>query len=70
LSGDVWSALISSAILDLELAPSEAKQLTPKQFWAVWDTKYERVMRETGRVLPATREDLDELKARFPDGNA
>lgn len=32
--------------------------------------KYERVMMETGRVMPATRDDLNALKARFADGNA
>ena len=57
-------------MLDLGLPPSEAKALTPKEFWRLWDMKYERVMMETGRVMPATRDDLNALKARFADGNA
>jgi hypothetical protein len=55
--------LWSSAVTYLNVQPSEAWNLTPFEFWALWDTHLEKMEISTGKAYtrPMTMDEFNEL---------
>jgi hypothetical protein len=55
--------LWSSAVIYLNIQPSDAWQLTPSEFWSLWDMHLSKMEVSTGKAYtkPMSKTEFDEL---------
>jgi hypothetical protein len=55
--------LWSSAVIYLQIQPSDAWRLTPSDFWMLWDTHLDKMEVSTGKAYtkPMSMAEFDEL---------